>query len=156
MTPSLGSIEGLIVRRKLYRTARPDRKAEQLWLNDAKTHLESAAKLVSSDPRLAVAAAHDAIRKAITAHMDASCLRTQGDNGAHAVVVEYARYALGDHIDQTTLDKADGLRSLRHEAEYSDLAGRIDARTAKAATAVAELVVEGVRAAMADRQPSTR
>jgi hypothetical protein len=121
MTPSLDSVEGLVVSRKLRRTSRPDRAAEQLWVADAKRHVQSAEALAASDPRLALAAAHDAIRKVITAHMDASCLRAQGGEGAHAMAIEYARYTLGEYLDEATLNMADGLRALRNQAEYSDL-----------------------------------
>ncbi len=75
MTPSLDSIEGLVLSHKLHRTPKPDRAAEELWLNDARRHLASGATVADSDPRLALAAAHDAIRKAITAHMDATAAR---------------------------------------------------------------------------------
>ncbi len=117
-------------------------------MNDARRHLASAATVAESDPRLAVAAAHDAIRKAITAYMDAGRLRAQGGEGARAVVIEYARYALANHLDEATLNAADGLRALRNQAEYSDLASRIDTRAAISAIAVAEQVVRAVMTAM--------
>ena len=39
---------------------------------------------------LAVSACHDAIRKAITAHLVASGLRPRGGDGAHRIVLRYA------------------------------------------------------------------
>jgi hypothetical protein len=80
--------------------------------------------------------------------MDSGRLRAQGGEGAHAVVIEYARYALASHLDEATLNAADALRALRNQAEYSDLASRIDTRAAISAIAVAEQVVRAVTAAM--------
>ncbi len=44
-------------------------------INDARRHVRSARLLSNDDPTLAIAACHDAIRKAITAHMIAAGLR---------------------------------------------------------------------------------
>ena len=44
----------------------------------------------ADDMTLAVSACHDAIRKAITAHLVASGLRPRGGDGAHRIVLRYA------------------------------------------------------------------
>ncbi|HET6918460.1 MAG TPA: hypothetical protein VFI46_03235 [Jiangellaceae bacterium] len=48
-------------------------------INDARRHIRSARTIVGDDHTLALATCHDAIRKAITAHMAALGYRTSQD-----------------------------------------------------------------------------
>ena len=73
---------------------------------------------------LVVSACHDAIRKAITAHLVASGLRPRSGDGAHRIVLRYAREMLGAVIDGSDLDEADDIRKDRALAEYGDFASR--------------------------------
>ena len=52
-----------------------------------------------------MAACHDAIRKAITAHMLANGLRPRGGEGAHRIVLDYARSQLADLVDEDDLEE---------------------------------------------------
>jgi hypothetical protein len=71
-------------------------------INDARRHVRSARRLADDDPTLAIAACHDAIRKAITAHMTAAGLRPRGGEGAHRKVLDYARHQLEASSPQPT------------------------------------------------------
>lgn len=60
-------------------------------VNDARRHVRSARLLAQDDATLAMAACHDAIRKAVSGHMAANGLRARGGEGAHRVTLDYAR-----------------------------------------------------------------
>ena len=68
--------------------------------------------------------------------------------GAHAVVVQYARFALAQHIEQADLDRLDLLRRTRHLAEYAGSATTISEPDASAAIQLAQRVLAGVKKAM--------
>ena len=57
-----------------------------------------------------MSACHDAIRKAITAHLAANGLRARSGDGAHRIINNYARHQLADVITTTDLDDADSIR----------------------------------------------
>lgn len=76
-------------------------------VNDARRHVRSARRLASDDPTLAIAACHDAIRKALTAHMAAAGLRPRSGEGAHRIVLNYARNCLAEVITGEDLTEAE-------------------------------------------------
>lgn len=119
-------------------------------VNDARRHVRSARALADDDPTLAVAACHDAIRKAITGHMAASGLRPRAGEGAHRIVLEYARRQLADVIDAGSLDEADDIRRDRGLAEYGTFASKqFDADHVRWAADVAERIVGAIAEALA-------
>lgn len=72
----------------------PNMAAAGERINDARRHVRSALLLADNDSTLAMSACHDAIRKAITAHMAASGLRPRAGDGAHRLVLDYARHEI--------------------------------------------------------------
>jgi hypothetical protein len=126
-------------------------------VNDAHRHIQSARAIASDDPTLAIAACHDAIRKAVTAHMAAAGYRPKGGNGAHRVVLEYARHQLVDIIRVEDLKDADSIRRDRGLAEYGDFASsKIDADHVHWAAGVAERIVGAVAADLAAQPKRSR
>jgi hypothetical protein len=83
--------------------------------NDARRRVQSARQLATTDPTLAISACHDAVRKSVTGHMAAVGLRPRSGEGAHRIVLDYAREELGDFIGSDDLDEAD------HCAEIEEL-----------------------------------
>jgi hypothetical protein len=125
-------------------------------INDARRHVRSARTLAEDDVTLAVAACHDAIRKTITAHMTAKGYRARGGDGAHRIVIAYARNQLAAMINTTDLDDADELRRDRGIAEYGDFAhSKLRAADVLGAADLAERIVNATAAALA-AQPRTR
>jgi hypothetical protein len=119
-------------------------------INDARRHVRSARLLASDDPTLAIAACHDAIRKALTAHMAAAGLRARSGEGAHRIVLQYARHCLADVITPEDLTEAEDIRRDRAIAEYGDFATRqIDADHIRTAADAAEQIVNAVATTLA-------
>ena len=126
-------------------------------VNDARRHVTSARSLADSDAPLALSACHDAIRKAITAHMVASGCRAKSGDGAHRLVLEYAQHELSAVIGTDDLDAADSIRRDRATAEYGDFASRqLDGNRVRWAADVAERVVNAVATALAASGPRKR
>lgn len=135
---------------------KPNMGAAGERVNDARRHIRSARLLAEDDTTLAIAACHDAIRKAVTAHMNARGLRARGGEGAHRLVLDYARHQLGDVIPDEDLVEANEIRRDRALAEYGDFASRqVDADHVRAAADVAERIVNAVAKALAasSKQP---
>lgn len=129
----------------------PNMAAAGERVNDARRHVRSARLIAADDPTLAIAACHDAIRKAITAHMAAAGLRPRAGEGAHRVVLEYARQRLAAVITADDLTDADDIRRDRALAEYGDFANRqIDAVHVRAAADTAERIVNAIAANLAN------
>jgi hypothetical protein len=99
---------------------RPDTAAAGRRVSEARKHVRSARVLAEDDPALAVAACHDAVRKTVTAHMVANGLRPRGGEGAHRVVLSYARHVLAGVISSEDLEEAEAIRRDRALAEYGD------------------------------------
>jgi len=76
------------------------------WINEASRHLRSATLLANDDPRLAYAACHDAIRKALTGVLAHRGLRPKGGEGAHARIIEWGTVALAADVDADTLRRS--------------------------------------------------
>lgn len=103
-----------------------------------------------------MAACHDAIRKAITAHMLGNGLRPRGGEGAHRIVLDYAAAQLGDIVSENDLEEANEIRQDRALAEYGDFPSRrLDGNHVRAAADVAERIVNAVADALA-RQARAR
>ena len=137
--------------RDLERVA-PNMAAAGDRVNDARRHVQSARRLGDDDPTLAMSACHDAIRKAITAHMAAAGLRPRSGEGAHRIVLEYARHQLGNVIAESDLDDADGIRRDRGLAEYGDFASRqLTPDHIRASASVAERIVNTVARVIASQ-----
>ncbi len=135
--------------RTLERVA-PNMGAAGERINDARRHISSARLLAEDDTTLAIAACHDAIRKAITAHLSANGLRVRGGDGAHRLTLDYARSELSSFIAETDLEDADGIRRDRALAEYGDFASRqLDARHVLESADVAERIVSAIASALA-------
>jgi hypothetical protein len=114
-------------------------------VNDARRHVRSADALADDDPTLALAACHDAIRKAVTAHMAAAGYRPRAGEGAYRIVLAYARYQLGGIVTEDDIGNADAIRRDRGLAEYGDFASsQIDAEHVRWAARVAERIVNAV------------
>lgn len=121
-------------------------------VNDARRHIRSARLLADDDTTLAMAACHDAIRKAVTAHMVASGLRARGGDGAHRITLNYARQALAREIAHDDLVEADEIRQDRALAEYGDFASRkLTAAHVRTAADVAERIVGAIASALASQ-----
>ena len=119
-------------------------------INDARRHLKSARLLAKSDVTLAITACHDAIRKAITAHMTANGYRPRNGNGAHRIVLQYARSQLDAVITAADIDRADALRRDRATAEYGDFAAsKLGASDVAEATLVGDRIVNAVASLLA-------
>jgi len=111
-------------------------------INDARKHVRSARLLAEDDTTLAMAACHDATRKACVAHMTASGLRVRSGEGAHRIAIEYARHEIGV-FDEEDLVAIDDIRRDRALAEYGDFAARkLSSQQVRAAADVAERVVD--------------
>ena len=119
-------------------------------INDARRHLNSARLLAESDVTLAVSACYDAIRKAITAHMTANGYRPRNGNGAHRIVLQYARSQLDGAIASADVDRADALRRDRATAEYGDFASsKLGTSDVAEATLVGDRIVNAVASLLA-------
>jgi len=129
---------------------KPNMGAAGERINDARRHVRSGRLLAEDDTTLAIAACHDAIRKAIVGHMTAKGLRVRGTEGAHKRTLDYARSELAALITGEDLDEADGLRRDRALAEYGDFASRqLTGSHVLAAAEVAERIVAAVASDLA-------
>lgn len=129
---------------------KPDMAAAGFRINDARANVKAARKISAEAATPALAGCHDAARKAITAHMVARGYRPKKGEGAHRIVIEYARVVLADALAVDDIDGLDGLRRDRADAEYGDFAQRrFDAEHLEAAAALAERVVNAVANALA-------
>lgn len=158
MSPERGWISDAIATRDLERVT-ANMAAAGDRINDARRHVRSARALADDDTPLAIAACHDAIRKAITAHMLVNGLRPRGGEGAHRIVLDYARTQLGSLISQDDLEEAKEIRQDRALAEYGEFPSRqLDGDHVRAATVVADRVVNAVAQALAQqgRSPGKR
>jgi hypothetical protein len=133
----------------------PDMAAAGNRINDARATVKAARTVQSDAPTFSIAGCHDAARKAITAHMVATGYRPKRGEGAHRIVIDYARHVLADAITEDDLEALDGLRRDRGDAEYGDFAQRrFDLAHLEEAAALAERIVNGVAERLA--RPSGR
>lgn len=129
---------------------RPNMARSGDLITQAHTHIASARKLASTDSTLALAACHDAIRKALDAHAGAMGYRFENSPGAHRTAIEYGREVPGGHLDSDDLDEANRLRKRRHSAEYGEVpAAQIGANKIEHFAAVTLRIVKVVAAELA-------
>jgi len=140
-----------IATRDLERVA-PNMGAAGERINDARRHIRSAEVLAEDDTTLAMAACHDAIRKALVAHMSAKGLRVRGGEGAHRTTIAYARHSeLG--ISAEDLIAIDDIRRDRALAEYGDFASRqLKPEQVREAAEVAQRVVSLIARSLSSAQ----
>jgi len=154
-TASLKRIEADFVTLGAFERVRRNPVAVATWVNDAARHLESAARLAQDDPRLAYAACHDAIRKALTGLLADRGLRTLSGEGGHLRVQEWGIVALEGVVEAEIRAAIDLVRRQRHQAEYGELASQmIGAPEVMEALRVATAVVDGVKRLLS--RPSKR
>jgi hypothetical protein len=84
-------------------------------VNEAKRHLESAARIAALDPNGAYHLLYDAARKAVWAHMLANGYRPTSAPGAHAASATYATEALPGEPSVVHFDR---MRRSRNRSEY--------------------------------------
>jgi hypothetical protein len=114
-------------------------------VNDARRHIQSARAIAADDRTLAIAACHDAIRKAITAHMAAAGYRPRSGEGTHRIVLTYARNQLAGVVSEADLNDADTIRRDRGNAEDGDFASaKLDADYINWAAGVAKRIVDAI------------
>lgn len=124
-------------------------------ITQARAHVASGRTLAPTDPTLALAACHDAIRKAIDAHAGARGYRIENRPGHHKVVLDYARNELAGVIAAEDLTEADRLRVRRHSAEYGEILARSVTPPEIARYAeIADRIVKGVARAVAGLPPA--
>jgi hypothetical protein len=108
-------VQNLIDEGELQHVAPSEEHAEFL-LQQADTHLASAAKLVDDDPSGALAMLYDAARKAMTAPLARQGLRPTNKNG-HRAVQEGVEAQLGPNA-RKVVRTFRALRLRRHDSEY--------------------------------------
>lgn len=129
---------------------KPDMAAAGHRINEAASHVRSARTLAKDDVTLAMSACHDAIRKAIAAHMSANGLRARSGDGAHRIINNYARHQLENVITAADLDDADSIRRDRILAEYGDFASaKLSAVDVRTAADTAERIVTAIAKTLA-------
>lgn len=117
----------------------------QRLLAAAGRHVSSAEKLCDSDPELAYAALYDAIRKALSAMLQAQGLRPTAERG-HLAVQRAIRAQFGASMG-ALLRPVDRIRTTRHAIQYPDAETYIDADQIRAdLPAAVELIDAAVKA----------
>jgi hypothetical protein len=132
-------ILGMLERRELTQVVADSGLAERM-LTTAREHLRSAELLASSDPYLAYAALHDAVRKALAALLQRQGLRAT-TTGGHLAIQEAARAQFGASMG-AILRPVDRIRTTRHEAEYPSQGTWFDEETVLDDLPLAEAIVE--------------
>ena len=134
-------VQRLLAEKKI-RTVASDPETAHAEIDVARRHIASAEKIMADDPTLAFTALHDAMRKAIVAHMRSHGYRVTRGPGAHAKTGEYAVAAL-DHLEiGAHLDEFDALRDLRNQSEYDAL--HLDVGEVGEALEHVEAIVEAI------------
>lgn len=110
-------ILGMLERNELSRVVADLGLARRL-IASATRHLKSASALSEEDPELAYAAVHDAVRKALTALLQAQGLRPT-TSGGH-LAVQHAVKAQFEPSMGALLRPIDRIRATRHAVEYLD------------------------------------
>lgn len=87
------------------------------WLDDARRHLEAAAKIAELDPSGAYVLAYDAARKSVAAALLMSGYRVLSRPGSHQALAQYAE-SIATRVDEPALNRFDRLRRNRNRSEY--------------------------------------
>lgn len=147
--PASAWLAEMIAERRMSQV-RPNMARSGDLITQASTHIGSARKIASTDSTLALAACHDAIRKALDAHAGAMGYRFENSPGAHRTAIEYGRQVLAGRLDSNDLDDANRLRNRRHSAEYGEVpAAQIGADEIEYFAALALRIVDVVTAELA-------
>ena len=144
-TRGRAEILGMIERRELTQVTANVELADRL-LATARQHVASARLLAASDPYLAYAALHDAIRKALSALLQVQGLRAT-TSGGHLAVMHAVQAQFGASMG-AILRPVDRIRVTRHEAEYPGPATYIDEDAVHDDLPKAEAVIEAVAKAL--------
>ena len=145
MEPGQAEIIGMIERREITQVTADADLADRL-LATARQHVASAQLLAGSDPYLAYAALHDAIRKALSALLQVQGLRAT-TSGGHLAVTQAVNAQFGATMG-AILRPVDRIRVRRHEAEYPGPTTYIDEDTVRDDVPKAEAVIEAVAKAL--------
>ena len=134
-----------LTREGLIEKVEPDQATSTGWLDDARRHLEAAAKIAELDPSGACVLAYDAARKAVAAALLMSGYRVLSRPGSHQALAQYAE-SIAIRVDEPALSRFDRLRRNRNRSEYgsrtfgkAEVAEAID--TAKAIRAACASVI---------------
>lgn len=152
-TRGKAEILGMIERQELAQVTANAELADRL-LATARQHVASARLLAASDPYLAYAAVHDAIRKSLSALLQVQGLRAT-QSGGHLAVTHAVQAQLGASMG-AILRPVDRIRVTRHEAEYPGQATYIDEDAVLDDLPKAEAVVEAVAKALPHLSVFTR
>ncbi|CAN5515824.1 hypothetical protein BH09ACT8_BH09ACT8_52980 [soil metagenome] len=109
-------VEALIVAKEIERV-HPDRDAADRLLDEARSHLASAALIADSDAAGAYSLVYDAARKALAAVLENEGLRATS-RGGHIAVYNAVRAQLDPPMGRT-LEPFDRMRRRRNAVEYS-------------------------------------
>jgi hypothetical protein len=142
----------MLERRELTRITANEDLAQRL-LGTARQHLLSARQLAGSDPYLAYAAVHDAIRKALSALLQIQGLRAT-TSGGHLAVQHAIQAQFGASMG-ALLRPVDRIRATRHEAEYPGQATYIDEDAVLDDLPKAEAIVDAAAKALPHLSPFT-
>lgn len=112
----------------------------------ARRHVRSAEAMSDDDPELAYAAVYDAMRKAMTALLQAQGLRPT-TAGGHLAVQHAVRAQFGASMG-TLLRPVDRIRTTRHAVEYLDEDTAIDGEAVRADLPAAHALVDAAEKAV--------
>lgn len=119
--PTVRSVDELVKAKQLEKVA-PDAETAQVELEQAKTNLKTARKIVKENPVLAYTALYDAVRLSIQAHMRAHGLRPKPGGGGHMKTMSYAEAVLNappsPQADIDLEEVLDRMRLTRNRLEY--------------------------------------
>ncbi|GLW97552.1 hypothetical protein [Microtetraspora sp. NBRC 16547] len=132
-------IVGMLQRRELTQVVADPELAGRL-ISTARQHLVSAETLAGTDPYLAYAALHDAVRKALAALLQVQGLRAT-TTGGHLAVQHAARAQFGATMG-SILRPVDRIRTTRHEGEYPTPTTWIDEDTVRDDLSAAAAIVD--------------
>jgi len=115
-------------------------------LTAARRHVKSAETLCDSDPELAYAAVYDAIRKALSAMLQAQGLRPTAEGG-HLAVQRAVRAQFGASMG-ALLRPVDRIRTARHAIQYPDSETYVDADNVRADLPAAVALIDAAAQAI--------
>lgn len=143
-------IVGMLGRRELTQVVADAELAERM-LSTARQHLLSADALAATDPYLAYAALHDAVRKSLAALLQMQGLRAT-TSGGHLAVQHATRAQFGASMG-AILRPVDRIRTTRHESEYPTSFTWIDEDSVRDDLPAAAAVVESAEKALHHLSP---
>ncbi|WP_204012233.1 HEPN domain-containing protein [Sphaerimonospora thailandensis] len=140
----------MLQRRELTQVVADAELAERM-LATARQHLVSAETLADTDPYLAYAALHDAVRKALAALLQVQGLRAT-TTGGHLAVQHAARAQFGASLG-AILRPIDRIRTTRHESEYPTPTTWIDEESVRDDLPAAAAVVDATGKVLSHLSP---